>query len=834
MRDVTDTGTGTEAYLRLLENWIKGADPYLYDCPDRPELACYGTGDNTWGVQTNQKALAAYAMVATDDRFDEARVGRSRESVLDTALRLLRFSLHTHIEGTYTCTDGTSWGHTWISVLGVERMMHAVEALEPHLSEDDRSLLRRVLVSESDWLLDHYPIVAGLYNKDGNNRPESNLWNGALLHRTAMMYPDEPRADAYREKGSEFLINSISIPADAEDRAVVDGKAVAERHIGANFFPSYALNHHGYLNVGYMVICLSNMAMLHFAYRRRGLTAPQSLYHHGRELWDLVKACTFPDGRLLRIGGDSRVRYTYCQDYVIPVWHMMLDMDGDESVLGLERGWLAQIESEMDASRDGTFLSYRCRALQEHSPLYFSRLEADRAAALSMGLAWRELAVAGAAEAKLQQRADASEGAASTVAELAAAASVSASPSGRFAGAIATEAGGTGNVGETMRPEERPKSPGGSGGTDDSADANEEMLRFGTNGDVSWRDAYHGAYLQRSGRRIASWVWDASEKPQGLCLPAEGSDMAEWRENMAGRLEGYGRLTMQTLEAHDGRRFEGGFLTWGSTLVHSRTLMAEGQKDAQLARNLFVCAALPDDEQMIVLHRAVALRQRTAFKSIEGLNLLIPNDVFNDNHRLYYDRSGKWPVHGYGSPKEAIRTGSRWINVDNKLGVVALYGSDEIVIRRPGERQIGMNDSPKTFGLERTLYADQICGPYLADGGNYAAGDVILDTGYVMQAGADRERTSRSAGCELPLAAEVGKNGVVRAVQVIGADGQSYVLIANFGEERVVVTLPEAGEWSDIAAGTRFAPLADGTVLLEVEPESARLLVAERPFCLDC
>lgn len=807
MRDVTDTGMGTEAYLRLLENWIKGADPYLYNCPDRPELVCYGTGDNTWGVQTNQKALAAYAMVATDARFDEARVGRSRESVLDTALRLLRFSLHTHIEGTYTCTDGTSWGHTWISVLGVERMMHAVEALEPHLSEDDRALLRRVLVSESDWLLDHYPIVAGLYNKDGNNKPESNLWNGALLHRTAMMYPDEPRAEAYKEKGSTFLINSISIPADAEDQAVVDGKTVADRHVGANFFPSYALNHHGYLNVGYMVICLSNMAMLHFAYRRRGLTAPQSLYHHGRELWDLVKACTFPDGRLLRIGGDSRVRYTYCQDYVIPIWHMMLDLDGDESVLEPERGWLAQIESEMDASRDGTFLSYRCRALQEHSPLYFSRLEADRAAALSMGLAWRDLAVEGAEKVKLQRRADIAGGTAATTVEPAAEASAQASSSGQIAAAVATEA---------------------------VHDTNEETLRLGTDGDVSWRDAYHGAYLQRSGRRIASWVWDASEKPQGLCLPVEGSDMAEWRENMAGRLEGYGRLSMQTLEAHDGRRFEGGFLTWGSTQVHSRTLMAEGQKDEQLARNQFVCAALPDDEQMIVLHRAVALRQRTAFKSIEGLNLLIPNDVFNDNHRLYYDRSGKWPIHGYGSQEEAIRTGSRWINVDNKLGVVALYGSDEIVIRRPGQRQIGMADSPKTFGLERTLYANQVCGPYLADGGNYATEDVILDTGYVMQAGADRERTSRSVGCELTLEAEVGHNGGVRAVQVIGADGQSYVLIANFSGERAVVKLPDAGEWKDVAAGAGCAPLADGTVLLEVEPESARLLVAERPFGLDC
>ena len=35
---------------------------------------------------------------------------------------------------------------------------------------------------------------------------------------------------------------------------LLDGKPVSEWFMGANFFPNYALDHHGYLNVGYMVI----------------------------------------------------------------------------------------------------------------------------------------------------------------------------------------------------------------------------------------------------------------------------------------------------------------------------------------------------------------------------------------------------------------------------------------------------------------------------------------------------------------------------------------------------------------------------------------------------
>lgn len=87
------------------------------------------------------------------------------------------------------------------------------------------------------------------------------MWNGCLLLRTAAMFPDCPRADEYREKGYTFLINAISVPTDATCSIVKDGRKVSDRHLGANFFESYALNHHGYLNVGYMVICLSNMAV---------------------------------------------------------------------------------------------------------------------------------------------------------------------------------------------------------------------------------------------------------------------------------------------------------------------------------------------------------------------------------------------------------------------------------------------------------------------------------------------------------------------------------------------------------------------------------------------
>lgn len=376
-----------QEYSSFLPGWIKDAQQYLYRIPERPELMCYGTGYNTWGVQTNQKALSAFAIAAVDPSIDWNSVGLKREEVLEQAISMLRFSLESHIEGSYYCTDGEKWGHTWISVLGIERMMHAVEAIWDLLTDRDHALLKKVLISEADWLLEEYPIQAGLII---NNKPESNIWNGALLSRVALYYPDAPNAERYKEKATQFFINGISIEDDQFNETVYDGQKVKDAFVGANFFNTCACNHHGYMNVGYMVICLSNIAMLHFSFKARGEKAPEALYHHACDLWKLIRSLTFEDGRLWRIGGDTRARYCYCQDYALPMWAFVEDMY-DEDCEEFERGWLSTLRTEVDYNGDGSFLSSRLGYLKDLSPLYYTRLESDRANVISMMAYWKRI-----------------------------------------------------------------------------------------------------------------------------------------------------------------------------------------------------------------------------------------------------------------------------------------------------------------------------------------------------------------------------------------------------------------------------------------------------------
>lgn len=395
-------------YLRRLERWPAAMRRYLYQLPNDEASACFGLGDHGhWSMQANNTAAAAFAVLGADPETDNQLAGMSRDEMLSWAMRLIHFSLVSHHAGDGAATDLQPWGHSWISALCLERLMHGIDALGELLPAADRQRLGRVLVSESDWLVDHYDIAAGLVE---NNKPESNIWNGCLLHRTAGMLPDTPRRDEYIEKGTRFLLNGISTQQDATCSTQIAGRSLAKWHVGANMFNTMACNHHGYLNVGYMVICLSNIAMLHFSCLANGQAPPEGLYHHARKLWQLVKTCTFPDGRLWRLGGDSRVRYCYCQDYAIPTWLLARDLFGDSDVDAMERGWLGILATEAAATKDGAFLSTRLASLEAASPLYYVRLEGDRAASLSMGVYWHKL-LGQAARAKTEQppRAEATE-----------------------------------------------------------------------------------------------------------------------------------------------------------------------------------------------------------------------------------------------------------------------------------------------------------------------------------------------------------------------------------------------------------------------------------------
>lgn len=669
-------------YLDMLRPWAEAMKPYLFTPSDRPDLTYFGDGSGGWGVKTNQKAFAAYAVLAA--------MPGGEPKWLDTALAMLRYSLESHIEGSYHLTNGEDvrWGHTWISVLGIERMMHGVDAIREHLTENDRALLRKVLISEADRILTQQTLKAGLRKEDGN-KPESNMWNGSLMLRTASLYPDAPNAADYIRRGTQFIANSISVPSSAEDTREYEGRTVAEQFVGANFFESMGCNHHGYMNVGYMVITLSNAAMLHFHYRSRGEKAPKILYHNWDRLWKLVKSCIYDDGRLLRIGGDTRVRYCYCQDYLLQVLNMAADCLGEETD-GWERGWIETLKKEMAANGDGTFLSERTEIFIEKSPLYYTRLEADRACCISFSAWYRHMF--------------------RDFAEVA-----------------------------------------GMGDYEWDPDCKVPYTQ--------WSDEYHGSFFVRDPGRYAAFTWRSAQLPMALCVPPSDSSLAEWRKNMTGDIIGDGSVHSNILEDFGGKMLEGGFVTWGSYIAHTEGLLAEQIKEEDTLRNQIACTALPDGVTMVTLQLCTATKT-CHVNRVYGLNLNIPNDMFNDFHRTYVQRENR-------------------ITVDNTLTVASIYGG-ELSILRPPYRQIGLKNW--IYHDRGFLHTDVIAMPAIERPAWFTAGSIVFDIGAAVLCeggfvtGRHMEKLEFS---DYPL---------VRAVRVEGADGKRYTFIANFAAEDVTLT----------------------------------------------
>jgi len=738
--------------LRLLEPWPAAMREFIHDVPGEPDVACFGPGDHGhWAVQTNATAAAALCVLASDPCTDSARTGMSRDEMMSLAQRLVRFCLRSHHAGGGRASDGGSWGHSWISALALERMTHGVEALGEALPESDRETLSRVLISESDWLTDSHEVTAGLVEQ---NHPESNLWAGCILHRTALRYPDTSRAEAYREQGTRFLLNGISTSTDAHSDRRIAGRPLCEWHVGANMFDSMACNHHGYLNVGYMVICLSNIAMLHFSCRHHGWEAPEALTHHARELWRVVKTCTFPDGRLWRIGGDTRVRYCYCQDYALPTWWWARDALGDTDTRGFEEGWLNQVEKEVAHNGDGRFLSARLEPLRRISPLYYARLEGDRAATLSMGALWGR---------RVGSATDASGSESIPVLE---------HWSDAYHGAVLQRGPGR-MTSWTWRAAEPPQA----------------LCLPPSHSDMAeWRGNLHPRILGCGLNQVpVAETPAAPAKAEGGCSGLSQESVAETSAAPAEAEAGGSGGTQVPAPV----TFPGGFAVCARYGVRSETFIAEGQPPHEVARVEAAVVALPDDQTTVVFQRATT-PHRVDLREVKGLFLQIPNDVFNGMRRRYRSAVDTLELKGCPGREERHRIEGKWLSVDDALSVVRVSGAP-LEIFRSAERNVLMRKPHDAEVAGGSLYVDELCCGCETEVRSYEAKERLLDLSAVILTSVTAEETEarvaeRFATALRPVSPEV------RGLSVVGADGRRYEVRVHFGDGEVEEPVPEGAE----------------------------------------
>jgi len=290
-----------------------------------------------------------------------------------------------------------------------------------------------------------------------------------------------------------------------------------------------------------------------------------------------------------------------------------------------------------------------------------------------------------------------------------------------------------------------------------------------------WREEAHGAIMHRSANRLASFSWRAQTKSQGLCVPPGDSSMAEWSLNLSPVVRFMGddgtepgrhrRLLGNHLEPLGGD----GFVTCGAVVEGVNTSFGEGSSCTDQARTHIAFAALPDAHTCLCLQHVVAATDRVGYLiELKDLHLAIPNDLFNGYRRTVWSSAGSRELRSPPESDETLPLPGAWLNVDDRLGVVALYGGDRLLVSRSATRR---------GGRYRSLFVEEICMHVGQELKRCRPGAVLADIGFAVVSGVTAEHT---AGIRGGVIAPMPDG--LRGVWVEGADGRRYALVANFGE----------------------------------------------------
>ncbi|MEZ4637171.1 MAG: hypothetical protein R2856_19830 [Caldilineaceae bacterium] len=160
------------------------------------------------------------------------------------------------------------------------------------------------------------------------------------------------------------------------------------------------------------------------------------------------------------------------------------------------------------------------------------------------------------------------------------------------------------------------------------------------------------------------------------------------------------------------------------------------------------------------LRRAPINRRRAGSGGLhrgrESLHLNLPNDLFNNFRRRIHTPTrarDQCPVNA----DACNAVDGDWLNVEDKIGLVPIYGGDHFVFDRSPQRRGGRYAS---------LFVDEICLQVERTTTRRAPHDTICDVGFVVTSGLDSLAVSQISGDSL-IFEPVG----VRGVSVLGQDG---------------------------------------------------------------
>ncbi len=505
--------TRRSEYPDLVTDWLEFGGRLFKRIDGTENLGRFGLHNN--GALTVE-ATVLYSFVnglaGVHQDFDLSACSLDDQHCRDDARAAFRYCLRTHVSHPEPVPGAPRWGEDDLALRLVDQLAVTARALCDVLTDEDREALDAVIEHEADanrrlpWLLEH--VDHGFYRKHppvpterfGRSYADSNAWRANVLARALLRNPNHEHADAWQESLLMYLANVFSVPADAVDETIYDGRPIAEWHAGANLHPSFALEQDGFFHPAGVNSALQSLINTWLVYDEAGVEPPELLFRHVPEVWDVQRRLLLWDGRIAYPAGENYPRNLWDQMHLLPILVFMDYYTGDDLAREAEARLVDLIRHEHELCEEGAFCASRLREWHERidGPVPPPREEAalyDRSLvdpAYYLTLAWwldRE------AIPDMQ--------------------------------AISSPEIGS-RIGEPFV------------------------------------EAECGLAFQRNEHRFASWSWRANGSfVQGLVLPAGGDDLAEWEGNLVSRYYCRGTSDDRRVLEHQEWSFEGGIATCG-------------------------------------------------------------------------------------------------------------------------------------------------------------------------------------------------------------------------------------------------------------------------------
>jgi len=304
---------------------------------------------NLFNAATNAYVFAALARFGTPGR---TMGGISREQMEQMAVVMIRAVADTHpVSG--SAEVRANWWDKWRAI----RVDHIFQMggwlLWDRMEPETRLLLPQILAHDADlYLQDEAPAL--LYD---DTQAESNAWTGGGLALAYCMLKQHPHREMRGEKAREFMVSAYATAEDLSSERLVDGKPLNRWLHGANAFPDYTVENHGFIHPIY-IAAVSEMVRSVICYRLAGERVPEAATFNAAHVFDTLMLLNLPDGNHLYVQGtdyDPRRLDSFLQACnIIPLKPDPLREACFLRVLGsMER--MARERPEMDMSGDILF-----------------------------------------------------------------------------------------------------------------------------------------------------------------------------------------------------------------------------------------------------------------------------------------------------------------------------------------------------------------------------------------------------------------------------------------------------------------------------------------------